>query len=184
MSKRLSLQHIDKKIRSLIYEEDHASDAFIQGVKVIPLKNHVVEDGDFCELLTLNEKGELDAAPGFKIIQLNRTRLLPHSVKAWHLHLYKDEIWYVAPLFQLFVGLWDLREHSKTKGKTMRLSIGGGASQLLYIPAGVAKGSANFTYLEINLYFFVNKRYDKNDPDEKRLKWNVLGEQFWSMQKK
>lgn len=184
MSKRLSLQHIDKKVRSLIYEEDHRKDVLIEGVKMIPLKNHVVEDGDFSELITLNEKGEFDAVPGFKFTQLNRTRLLPHSVKAWHLHLFKDEIWYIAPIFQLFVGLWDVREKSKTKGKTMRLSLGGGSSHLLYIPAGVAKGSANFTYKEINLYFFVNKRYDTSDPDEKRLRWDILGEEFWNMQKK
>ncbi len=179
MSQNLSLEDIDESVRPKIYAQSYATKEPIEGVKIINLTNHIGEEGDFSEIMNLNAGGEVAQLPGFKVAQVNRTKLGPQTTKAWHLHFKQDEAWYIAPTFQIFVGLWDIRKHAKTVGKTMRISLGGGNSQLLYIPRGVAHGSANFTYESIQLYYFVNEKFNPKDPDERRINWDALGPEFW-----
>lgn len=155
---------------------------FIGGIKLIDFKSIPGEQGDLSEILHL-EKGKIKEIPGFEVLQINRTRLLPGSVKGWHLHLKQDFVWYVSPFDHLFVGLWDVRKNSKTKDKTMRIVLGAGKSQLLFIPKGVAQGSAVFQSKPLDLYVFVNKIFDINNPDERRLPWDSLGKDFWSPKK-
>ncbi|MFZ5844971.1 MAG: dTDP-4-dehydrorhamnose 3,5-epimerase family protein [Patescibacteria group bacterium] len=179
MTKAFDLEDLDSSVRSKIYTQDYTPKAPIEGVKIIKLVNHVGEDGDFSEIMKLDSHGEVEGLPGFKLAQINRTKLGPQSVKAWHLHLKQDEIWYVSPHYEVFVGLWDIRQNSRTRGATMRFTLGGGNSQLLFIPRGVAHGTANFTYELNQLYYFVNEKFNPQDPDEKRLPWDALGANFW-----
>ncbi len=58
--------------------------------------------------------------------------------------------------------------------------MGGGQSQLLYIPKGVAHGSANFSINPAELLYIVNHQFDKNGPDERRIPWDSLGKNFWT----
>lgn len=180
MVKVLTLEDLNKKFRAQIYTQDYSKKTLIDGVKLIDLDVHVGEEGDLSEIIKINSQGEIDAVPGFKIVQINRTKLYPASIKAWHLHLDQDEIWYVIPSNQLFVGLWDLRSRSKTSGQTMRFILGGGKSQLLFIPRAVAHGSANFSKESVELFYFINQKFDETRPDEKRLHWDALGASFWS----
>lgn len=161
------------------YIQDYSPRPKIDGVKIIPLKASVGDEGDFSELLRLNEQGGMEAAPEFQIRQVNRSRVFAKAIKAWHFHYHQDELWYVSPHAQLFVGLWDLRQGSPTENTVMRLSLGGGHSQLLMIPRGVAHGMANFSTAAVDLYYFMNAQFNLDSPDERRLPWDYRGADFW-----
>lgn len=175
----MDITDIDDQIASHIYTQDYSSKVQLEGVKLIPVKYSIGDEGDFSEVMRLNERGEIEAIPGFKLAQVNRTQLFVGSVKAWHAHLKQNEIWYLPPQFQMMVGLWDLRKNSSTLNKTMRINLGGGNSHLLYIPSGVAHGSAVFGREMVNLYYFVDQHFNLSDPDEKRIRWDYLGADFW-----
>lgn len=179
MSNPLTLEDIDPKIAPLIYNQSYEQSSAIEGVQVFDLKHTVGDEGDFAELIRINDNGEMLQIPGFKIAQINRTRLFDHSIKAWHVHFKQNEIWYVPWSFQLFVGLWDLRKNSKTTDKKMRINLGGGKSRLLYIPRGVAHGSMNISGSPVELFYFVDQQFDIKNPDEKRLHWDSAGKDFW-----
>src|SRR3989338_581052 len=170
MSQGLTQEDILDEIKPDIYTQDYSKKPEIDGVKIINLKNHTGEDGDFCEVFRIGTNGETQEFPGFKIAQINRSKLISGAIKAWHLHFNQDEIWHVVPSNRLVVGLWDVRADSKTKDTSMKIILGGGASKLLYIPRGIAHGCANFTKKDAELFYFVSNQFDINNPDEKRFK--------------
>ncbi len=178
----ISLDDIDEKFRGKISVQDYSPKQTIDGVKIIELKKFVGEDGHFSEIIHFKENGESEEFPGFKAAQINRGKVLSGTVKAWHMHLRQDEIWYVYPEDHLFVGLLDLRKDSKTKDMSIKLVLGG-KSRLLFIPKGVAHGCANFTQNSINLFYLVSQKFDINNPDEQRLPWDALGKDFWEPKK-
>lgn len=175
----LSLKDISNKYRKKIYNQKYINKTTIDGVKIINLKSIPSEEGDLSEIVRINNKSEILSIPEFKVAQINRTRLLPNSIKAWHLHFKQDFIWYISPYNHLFVGLWDLRKGSKTEDKTMRIVLGGGQSQLLYIPHGVAQGTAVFENKPVDLFVFSNLEFNFNNLDEKRLPWDIKSKSFW-----
>lgn len=175
LQKNTILDHVRKQISTA----DYSPEKIIDGVKIIELTNHIAEDGDLSEIIRLNGNGTLIHFPNFKLAQMNRVKQYPNTIKAWHLHYNQDEVWYIAPSNHLFVGLWDIREKSKTAKLTMRVVLGGTGSQLLYIPRGVAHGSANFGQDPADLYSMVNRTFDPKKPDEMRLAWDSLGKEFW-----
>ncbi len=63
----------------------------------------------------------------------------------------------------------------------MRLILGAGKAQLLLIPRGVAHGCANIGAVPSTIVYYVNQQFNLADPDERRLPWNILGEDFWQM---
>ena len=75
MSNILTLDDIDEQIRPQVYNQDYSPASEIDGVQVIKLKHVISDEGDFAEVMRLNDKGELDQIPGFRIAQINRTRL-------------------------------------------------------------------------------------------------------------
>lgn len=168
------------QVTNNVYTQDYSSKTKIDGVKIIDINRFVTDEGDFSEIIRLNESGELESVPGFKLRQINRTRIFPNSVKAWHVHKNQDEVWYVSPYNQLFVGLWDLRKGSPTADAAMRIILGGGKSQLLFIPKGVAHGNANFSNQQAELFYFVSQQFNLNEPDELRLHWDARGKEFWT----
>lgn len=179
MIKKLTLSDLDPSYKDKIYAQKYGDKDQIDGVQMIPLKRHVSEDGDFSEIIRINEQRELQSIPGFKLVQVNRTQLQGNVIKAWHIHLAQNEIWYVNPEAALLVGLLDLRNDSPTKGKVMRFMAGVGKSQLLFIPQGVAHGSANLKHEPAIIWYFIDQHFDKNNPDELRLPWDTLGSDFW-----
>lgn len=181
--RNIAISDILPSVKRKIYIQDYTPQTQIVGVKTYRLKNIVLDDGDFNELMRFGEGGELDYFPEFKIKQINRTQLIPGSVKAWHLHYKQDEIWYVSPADHLLVGLWDVRKKSKSKDTVMRFVLGGGHSQLLYIPRGVAHGSSVVVNKPIELYVFLNRQFDIKKPDERRINWDAKGKEFWETQK-
>ncbi len=179
MSKSLSLADIDESARSKVYTQDYAPKTLIDGVKVVSLRNFAGEEGAFCELMRLDESGLCKEFPGFSVRQINWSSQFPGSVKAWHMHLSQDEVWYVPAESHLVAGLWDVRKGSKTFGKTNRIVLGRDTNRLLFIPRGVAHGSANFSKNLGIILYFMNSQFDVSKPDEQRIPWDSLGQDFW-----
>lgn len=179
MAENLTENDIDAAVAPKIYTQTYGNKPTIEGVSVINLKNFVGEDGDLSEVIKITEEGNVEGFPGFKIVQINRTKLYPGAIKGWHLHFKQDDLWHVLPSSHIIVGLWDLRNSSKTKGAVMRIALGGDESKLLFIPKGVAHGSVNVSKKVAEVLYFVNQQFNVNDPDEKRLPWDSLGADFW-----
>lgn len=176
----LTLDDVDETIKSRVYNQSYEKAKEIDGVKIIKLKHIVADEGDFAEVMRLDAKGEMVSLSGFKVAQINRTKLFVNSIKAWHIHFRQNEIWYVPQSFQLFVGLWDIRKNSPTVNNKIRINLGGGDSKLLYIPTGVAHGSMNLSNKSVELFYFVDQQFNINDPDEKRIHWDAAGKDFWT----
>lgn len=178
MDKSLTLDDIDEKNRGKIYVQDYSAKPQISGVKIVPVKNFIGEDGDFSQIIRLTN-GEIEEIEGMKVVQVNRSKLLPGSVKGWHLHFEQEDVFYLPPSDSLLVGLWDVRGSSPTSGIATKITLGAGVSSLLYIPRGVAHGMTNITGEPIDLFYFVNQKFDVKNPDERRLPWDSLGADFW-----
>src|SRR3989344_9294815 len=179
---KLTLNDIDEKSRGEIYVQDYSAKPTIDGIKIIPVKNFIGEDGDFSEIIRM-ENGNVSGIEGFEVVQINRSRLLPGSIKGWHLHFQQEDIFYLPPSDFLLVGLWDLRKNSQSNGVSMKITLGAGQSSLLYITRGVAHGMANVSNQDIELFYFVNQQFDFNNLDERRLPWDFAGADFWQPKK-
>lgn len=174
-----SFPFVMPELREVVYTQSYAAKPSIQDVKVISLKAFTAEEGDFAEIMRLTDQGEVEAMPGFHIRQINRTRVVPGAIKAWHVHEYQDELWYVPPRFQLTVGVWDVRSGSNTAGTATKFVLGGGLSQLLYLPKGVAHGMINHSAEPVEMFYFMNQQFNPQQPDEHRIHWDHLGAEFW-----
>ena len=182
MSKSLLSSDLDQSVRDKVRTQAYEKSQTINDIKIIDLKINIEEDGNFSELIRFTN-GFVDGIPGYKIAQLNRTQVNPNVVKAWHFHLKQDMLWYVSFSQSLFVGLWDIRKKSSTCGVMDRVVLGAGGSQLLFIPRGIAHGSANFSQAPTDLYYFTNQKFNISNRDEKRLPWDIKGKEFWSPQR-
>lgn len=174
---------IDSAVRQNVYVQDYSPKPVIHGVQILKLRNFVGENGDFSELLRLNEHGESELISGFRIRQINRSKQYNKAVKAWHLHYDQDEVWYVPPDEHLLLGLWDVREDSETRDVTQKIPLGGGNSIAVFIPRGVAHGAVNYSGKKANVYYFVSNQFNPDHPDEHRLPWDAKGKDFWDAPK-
>jgi dTDP-4-dehydrorhamnose 3,5-epimerase len=179
MHQPLTQKDIEGKYQKKLFVQDYSKKPVIEGVKIVELRNFVGEDGDFGELMRLTETGESQEFPGFFPRQISRSKVISGSIKAWHIHFAQEDIWHILPGDNLIVGLWDVRKNSPTKDVTMRLALGGGKAHLVYIPRGVAHGASNVSDNPATILYFVNAQFDMNNPDEIRLPWDALGEDFW-----
>ena len=154
----------------------------IEGVVRIPVRYFVDDGGDFCEIVRMNGRG-LEEVAGFKPRQVSYSYLQPGAIKAFHLHFKQTDVWFVPPRGQLLVGLHDTREGSKTAKNTMRFVMGAGKAELLVIPSGVAHGMANVWSDGACVMYLTDQQFNVEEPDEQRLPWDMLGEDFWKMGK-
>lgn len=182
-NKKLSLEDMSRKVRNQIFVQSYEKKQLINDVKIVQINRFSGEDGTFEELCRINTDGTLEVFPDFSIRQMSRSKLLPRAIKAWHLHFSQEDVWYVSPEDHMLLGLFDSRGDSTTSGKNMRIVLGAGRSQLVYIPRGVAHGVANISSKEGSIIYFVNQQFSINDPDERRLPWDVLGSDFWIPEK-
>ncbi|OGH12886.1 MAG: hypothetical protein A2776_00800 [Candidatus Levybacteria bacterium RIFCSPHIGHO2_01_FULL_40_10] len=180
--KALTLDDIDEKNRGKVYIQDYSAKPTIDGVKIIPIRNFVGEDGDFSEIIRMSD-GKIEGIEDMKVAQVNRSRLLPNAVKGWHMHFEQEDIFYLPPSDSLLVGLWDLRKSAGSNGVSMKITLGAGQSSLLFIPRGVAHGMVNISGAPIDLFYFVSAQFDAKNPDERRLPWDSLGADFWTPQR-
>lgn len=176
MNQHLSLNDITQDLKEKVRSQQYKK-ATIEGVKIFTLQEHITEDGSFTEVLHLKENGTLSLLPEMHVAQINRSVMLPGSVKAWHLHYKQDEVWNVGFSTHLLLGLWDVREQSPTKNNSVKIPLT--ANTLVYIPRGVAHGAANISGRKAEILYFVSNEYNIEDPDEQRLSWDSLGKDFW-----
>lgn len=179
----ISLNDISTELQKDVFVQDYSKKSVIEGVKISEVKRMAGEDGTFEDLMRLDETGHLELFPEIQVRQINRSKLLPGSIKAWHLHFTQEDVWYIAPEDHMILGLWDCREKSVTKGKTMKVVMGNGLSRLVVVPRGVAHGVVNVASTPGSVFYFVNNQFQLNDPDERRLKWDALGASFWEVEK-
>lgn len=163
--------------------QSYAKTPVIEGVKIVEVKRFQGQDGTFEDLLRVNEGGALELFPDIKVRQINRSRLLPGSIKAWHLHYAQEDVWYIPPEDHMILGLWDLRSASATKDLRMKVVMGNGVAKLVVVPRGVAHGVVNASHRPGTIFYVVNNQFNPADPDERRLAWDALGAGFWEIEK-
>lgn len=173
------------KIRDKVTTQDYSPKSKIDGLELIELRRFVDDSGSFAELLRIGRNGEAQTIRGFFLLagQINHSEVEPGAIKAWHIHFDQIDVWFVPPKQRLLVGLWDLREDSPTADVKIRLVLGAGRAQLLVIPPGVAHGCANLSQETVDIIYFINRQFDRAKPDEHRLPWDILGEEFWELRK-
>lgn len=179
----LSKDDLIENIQTNLTTQVYGSKPKIEGVQILELKQHASEDGTFEEIIRLDEQGMLEQFSDFKLQQMSRSRLLPKAVKAWHIHFKQEDIWYIPPQNHMLMGLWDLRKDSSSKEVKMRITMGAGMSKLVYIPRGVAHGILNLDKESGDILYFMNQKFDMNQPDEQRLPWDAAGADFWQPEK-
>lgn len=163
--------------------QDYSKKPTIEGVQLINLNLFLDDGGCLTEIVRLDDQGNLQVLPEFKVKQSTYSQMMPGVIKAFHLHYNQEDCWFIMPYDRLLIGLFDARKDSPTYQKSMRFVLGGGRAQLLYIPRGVAHGLANVWQKPANMIYFVNQCFDPNEPDEHRLPWDTLGEDFWDVKK-
>lgn len=164
--------------------QDYSKKPQIQGVKILDLPMFSDDGGSFIEIARFSS-GKLKNFPKFDVHQLNWSEIYPGVIKAGHLHLKQDDIWFVPPNNRALVGLIDARENSKTSSQKMRFVLGANKAQLLFIPHGVIHGAANIWQKPATLIYLVNQ-YWTDEPrscDEHRISWEEFGEGFWEVSK-
>lgn len=182
MSEEFSIEDIGTDYKDSISVQDYSKKPSIDDVKIIELKQFIDDSGSFNEILRFGE-GKLVEFPEFNLSQVSYSLMDPGAVKAFHLHLKQEDIWFIPPKDKLVVGLFDTRKNSKTYNLKQRLVMGGGKALLLYIPRGVAHGAANLSKKPAQIFYLMNQQFDPEDPDEKRLPWDSLGKDFWKREK-
>jgi len=173
---------ISKDYSDLITVQDYGKKEVINGVKLIDLKLHSDDGGEFLELGRL-EQGVMKTLPEFNVKQISWSRLLPSAIKAFHIHRRQADLWYISPFDRVLVGLADLRQDSPTYNVKLRLILGGGHSKLLYIPRGVAHGAGNPWSQPATVIYFTDEEFDPAQPDEGRLPYDLFGQEFWQIHK-
>jgi len=179
----LTVSDISSDLQKNIFVQDYSKKTVIEGVKIVEVKRMAGEDGTFEDLFRMDDSGHMELFPEIQVRQINRSKLLPGSIKAWHLHFKQEDVWYIAPEDHMILGLWDTRENSSTKGKTMKVVMGNGTSKLVVVPRGVAHGVVNVAKKAGSIFYFVNNQFNPIEADERRIKWDALGASFWEVEK-
>lgn len=182
MDNQMDKANILPKYSKIVTIQEYGKNPPIDGVKFFPLTYNRDDTGEFAELGRITD-GVLESLGGFKIAQISYSLLLPGAVKAFHLHFDQTDAWFVSPRERLLVGLLDARQDSSTADKTMRFVLGTGTAQLLIIPPGVAHGAANPWDKPTSMVYFTDQQFLPTDPDERRLPYDLFGENFWELTK-
>lgn len=181
MPDKLSPTDLGPEFQAVVSTQEYGRRTPIEGVKLIDLRLMIDDGGSFAELVRFDEHGHLEAIPEFQVRQSSYSQVLPGAIKAFHLHYNQEDVWFVPPTDRLLIGLIDARKNSPTYNQSMRFVMGGGKAQLLYIPRGVGHGGGNIGTHPATILYYVNQQFSLNDPDERRLPWDMLGKEFWEL---
>jgi dTDP-4-dehydrorhamnose 3,5-epimerase len=173
MLKPLTKEAIGREFAGDLSIQDYSKKETIEGVKILSLNLFVDDGGALAEIVRLDENGSALILPEFKVRQSTYSMLMPGTIKAFHLHYNQEDLWFVMPYDRVLVGLLDSRKTSPTYQKSMRFVLG----------AGRAHGLANIWSKPANMIYLVNQLFDPENPDEHRLPWDVLGDDFWEIKK-
>lgn len=178
----LSESAIGAAFREHLSVQNYTPSPTIAGVEVTPLRLMTDDGGVFTELLRVDGQGNMQLKPELRLAQVNFSRVLPGAIKAFHLHLHQEDVWFVPPEDRLLLGMVDVREDSPTYQQRMRMILGGGHAKLVCIPRGVAHGVANLWNTPGQIIYFINDQFSLDQPDELRLPWDLCGADFWTIQ--
>lgn len=178
----LNTDYLSKKAQENFSFQSYTKSPIIDGVQIKEIP-WFVDDGGFFMELGRFDNGIHQLFPEFDVKQVNYSQMEPGAVKAFHIHLNQEDIWFVPPHERLLVFLSDQRNESKTKDIQMRFVMGEGKARLVYIPRGVAHGVANLSNESGSIIYFINQQFDPENPDEGRLPWDMLGKDIWEMNK-
>lgn len=181
----MDIVSIEPKTAKVITKQDYNPCSVIDNVKLITIKRFTAPDGAFNEIVRLNENGEIiipSELTGFKVKQLNHGVCVPGTIKAWHLHYNQDEVWFIHPDSKVIVGLLDVRASSKTKLQSMKLCLGDGVAQLLFIPRGVAHGLSNPYTEKVFMTYLISNYFNGEDEFRLPAEYSVK-EDFWKLGK-
>jgi dTDP-4-dehydrorhamnose 3,5-epimerase len=137
----------------------------IHDVVIKRLVTHSDDRGYFREIL--RDDDQLLARFG----QTSITRTYPGVIKAFHWHHAQDDLWYVADGMARVV-LYDMRADSPSFQATQVIYAGEDDPVLIYIPAGVAHGYQVLGNKPVLLFYHVTQSYDRQHPDEERIRWD------------
>lgn len=152
----------------------------IEGVSIVELKRFGDDGGSMTELARL-EDGRLLGMQGFSAAQINYSTLEPGAIKAFHLHRFQTDVWYVPAEDRVLLVLADLRQGSRTSGARLRIVLGDSRSLLVRIPPGVAHGCRNLGASTARIVYFTDRHFAPapDETDEGRLPWDFLGADLW-----
>lgn len=168
---------------SKISTQAYGEKTHIEGVEMIPLKLHADDGGNFLELFRLTGGMLENMSTPFQAQQISMSTMEPGVIKAYHLHQNQEDLWFVPPTHRLLANLHDLRDGSPTFDAHVRVVLGGGVAQLLRIPAGVAHGVKNCYSTSMTLIYATSEKFNAQQPDELRLKWDEFGAEVWDLQR-
>lgn len=147
----------------------------IDGVKIKQLKVHpdtygqgeeiVKKPGILMELLRADEKLLK------KFGQTTFTITHQGTIKAFHVHKYQEDLWFVAS-GKALIALHDMRKKSPTYRQTQTLLAGEGDYKLILIPPGVAHGLKVLSREPVLMFYHTSHSYNPQKPDEKRIAYN------------
>lgn len=129
----------------------------LHGVSIKPLTTYPDQRGFFREVVRATDEffGE-----GFG--QWSHTKSYQGVIKAWHVHQYQVDWWYVAS-GRVKVALYDTRPDSPTHGQLQELLMGDDiAPCVLRVPPGVAHGYRVLS-AEAHLFYITSRTYDPSD---------------------
>jgi len=175
--------NIDTQYESKLSVQGYGSNQALSGVEIVTLQLHSDDGGNFLEIVRLSDGNIQGLQEPFAVAQISMSVVLPGSVKAYHLHKKQDDLWFVPPHHRLLVNLHDIRQDSPTFDQHQRLVLGGGKSQLLRIPAGIAHGVKNCYDQPMELFYATTTQFNAADPDEFRLPWDQFGPEVWELTK-
>jgi dTDP-4-dehydrorhamnose 3,5-epimerase len=140
-----------------------ASASGIAGVRLVVLDVHEDPRGSLSEIFRREWLPEAE-----DMVQVNLSRSEPNVLRGLHFHRRQADYWcFVSGT--AFVGLFDLREVSPTRGSKAEIRIDADRDRIgLYVPPGVAHGFCALS--EVRLLYLVDAYY--TGEDEHGLAWN------------
>lgn len=146
----------------------------IEGVEIYDIVSHNDERGFFRELLKLNNPFTKEG-----LAQVSHSLVYTGVIKAWHAHKNQTQWNYVLNGL-IMVALHDLRENSKSFGKTITFLSGDNQSPIIYkFPSGVAhgykciNGPMNIIYVTSGVYDELEEIRIKHDDKKINFDWLI-----------
>ena len=103
--------------------------------------------------------------------QTTFTVAYPGTIKAFHWHKHQNDLWFIASGTARIV-LHDLRQESRTRGRTDVFMAGTDAYVLIVIPPGVAHGYQVVSDEPVLLFYHTDRSYNPDKPDEERINYD------------
>jgi dTDP-4-dehydrorhamnose 3,5-epimerase len=147
-------------------QSTEATDQWIEGVQVCPLKLLPNEKGRLMEVQRADDR----IFPGFGQVYITST--LPGIIKAWYRHETQiDQIAVIVGMLKLV--LYDNRENSLTRGKINTIFLGELAPKLVQIPPGIWHGFQAIGEREAFALHLNSVAFQADSPDEERLPFDT-----------